>query len=113
VGENAGRIHVRKAEQLLDSIAAPTVGETDAKSDGGCGCEDAEADRTDRAAECKPPIAELFASAENGEGAGAAAMIAHCRELFGGLFGEHIGPAKTTEAPTATAAKGCSGKKEV
>ena len=58
-------------------------------------------------------MAECFASAGNGEGSGPAAMIAHCKQMFAGLFGEPGKSGTTEEPPGAPAAKGCSGKTEV
>jgi hypothetical protein len=40
-------------------------------------------------------------------------MIAHCKQMFAGLFSEPSKPTTTEEPPTAHAAKGCSGTKEV
>jgi hypothetical protein len=76
---------------------------------GGCGCG---ADEPTEASS-QQPTAECVGSGGNLEAAGPAAMMAHCRRMFGGLFGEPDTPAKTEEPPAATAAKGCSGKQEV
>lgn len=47
VQENAARIHLRKAERLLDELAPATAAtQTDAESSDGCGCrDDAETER--------------------------------------------------------------------
>ena len=125
VQENAGRIHARKADELLDEITvASPAAETDAESDGGCGCSDtSEAATKDPATEgeeaknaaargfgCKPPRAEVFASA-GGEGFGPAAMIDHCRQMFAGASGNSEAPTETSAAAAEPA--GGSGGKEV
>ena len=103
VQENAGRIHFRKAEKLLDSIPAASTADTDTESDRGCGCGDQDA--TDATPDA--------ASAGNSEAPGPAAMIAHCQRMANGLFGGSDRSAKTMEPPTATAATGCPGGEEV
>ena len=132
VQEHAGRIHVRTAERLLDEIApASAVADQESPQDPSCGCggDDASepaAQAHEPAAQCsdpqgdasggasfKPSMAECFASAENGEDSGPAAVIAHCKQIFAGPFSEPGDLATTEEPPAAPGAKSCSGKKEV
>lgn len=70
VQENAGRIHVNKAAQLLDSLTATSPGT--AEADTGCGCENGN---------------ETAPAAESGEGFDFAAMMDHCRQMSSGRSG--------------------------
>lgn len=123
VQEHAGRIHIRKAERLLDSITTTSTA-TETTSDG-CGCGSADKtepqqpaaqasdadDDPDAGVGFKLPMAECLGTAQDAEGFAPVTMIGHCRQMFGGLFGETGKPAKTAEPPATTAAKGCSGAK--
>ncbi len=129
VQETAGRIHVRKAEQLLDELApVSAVDETDGKARGDCGCgSDGETEPRESADEAgdveddtrpgfgfEAPMAELFGSAGDGESFGRAAMMALCRQMFGRAFGSSETPAEKKATPTTAAEpRGCSDRKEV
>ena len=112
VQENAARIHVRGAERLLDSLAVPASA-SEVESDPGCGCrgsDQAEAAETNDPAGEASNVDDEAPRPANDRGA---AMMAHCREMFGGLFGESDAPARADEPPVATGAQGCSARKEV
>jgi AhpD family alkylhydroperoxidase len=121
VQENASRIHVREAQRLLDSITTPpTAAETQSAASGGCGCASDEAEPASEAGEPSAETAcghdDAVASPMNSAPAGfkpPAAIMAHCREMFGRMFGTPEAPAEANESEAATAQTGCSDIQEV
>jgi AhpD family alkylhydroperoxidase len=136
VQENAARIHLREAERLIDTLAAPVAAAENERDCGGC-CgaheesqapapdaqaaepageqppavapernDDTATNRIHRPASCADSMAKLFAPGGGGQLTDIAAAMANCQRMFEGARPQPAAPTNTNDPPTATTAAG-------
>ena len=112
VQENATRIHVREAERVLDAVAEAKPHD-EASAEAGCGCHaDADTAEVPHGSETPEPVAATADDAgcsgmtDRFAAAGTPSAMTACREMFERFMGSATAPAKTEQAPAATAVTG-------